>query len=162
MLRLEPLRDDHAAAVLAFERANREYFARTVPDRGDAYFADFASRHAALLAEQESGACAFHVIVERGVLLGRLNLLDLADGEAELGYRVSEAAAGRGVATRAVAAACGLAAESYGLRSLRALTTLDNPASMRVLERNGFRPAADTAVDGRPALRWHRALTPEG
>lgn len=161
MLRLERLRDDHAPALLAFERENREFFARTVPDRGDAYFTDFASRHAALLAEQEAGACAFHLIVEQGVLLGRLNLLDLADGEAELGYRVAESAAGRGVATRAVTLAFGLAAESYGLRSLRALTTRDNPASIRVLERTGFRRVADTTIDGRPALRWHKALTAE-
>ncbi|GAA3041315.1 hypothetical protein GCM10020229_60600 [Kitasatospora albolonga] len=31
-----------------------------------------------------------------GAVLGRFNLVDVADGEAELGYRVAEGAAGRG------------------------------------------------------------------
>ncbi|OII63866.1 GNAT family N-acetyltransferase [Streptomyces sp. CC53] len=159
MLRLERLRAEHAPAVLAFEQENRAYFARSVPDRGDAYFAEFASRHRALLAEQEAGVCHFHLIVEAGVPLGRLNLVDVADSTAELGYRVGERGAGRGVATAAVREACGLASAAYGLSSLRALTTRDNAASMRVLERNAFTPVAETWIDDRPALRWHRDLT---
>lgn len=94
---LEPLRADHADALLAFERENRAYFARTVPDRGDAYFTPegFAARHRALLAEQHAGVCRFHVVLaERGDVVGRVNLVDLADGGAELGYRVGERAAG--------------------------------------------------------------------
>ncbi|MET9759752.1 GNAT family N-acetyltransferase [Streptomyces sp. NPDC006372] len=161
MLTLEPLRADHADAVLAFERENRAYFARTVPDRGDAYFtpAGFAARHRALLAEQDAGVCRFHVVLgEEGELIGRVNLMDLVDGSAELGYRVGERAAGRGVATAAVAQACRLAAADYGLDSLTAVTTLDNLASMAVLARNGFTRAGDTTVGGRPGVRHVRQL----
>ncbi|HEX5569039.1 MAG TPA: GNAT family N-acetyltransferase, partial [Streptomyces sp.] len=111
MVRLERLRAGHAPALLAFERENREYFARSVPDRGDAYFTEFDARHAALLAEQGTGLCHFHVVIdERGNLVGRVNLVDVAEGGAELGYRIAERAAGRGVATAAVRAVCGLAA----------------------------------------------------
>ncbi|MFJ7906364.1 GNAT family N-acetyltransferase [Kitasatospora sp. NPDC096204] len=159
MLTLELLRPDHADAVLAFERANRAYFARTVPDRGDAYFARFADRHAALLAEQAEGVCRFHVVRDAaGDLVGRVNLLDLVDGSAELGYRVAESAAGRGIATAAVAEACRLAATAYGLRSLTAVTTLDNPASQAVLAHNGFMPRYEFLLDGRPALAYRRSL----
>ena len=49
------LRPEHAQAVLAFELANREFFARTITDRGDAYFEDFTERHNALVAENEVG-----------------------------------------------------------------------------------------------------------
>ncbi|MGO4759286.1 GNAT family N-acetyltransferase, partial [Streptomyces sp. 2MCAF27] len=42
-VRLERLRADHAPALLAFERENRAYFARSIPDRGDSYFTEFAS-----------------------------------------------------------------------------------------------------------------------
>ncbi|MFJ4281741.1 GNAT family N-acetyltransferase [Streptomyces massasporeus] len=159
MVTLEPLRSDHADALLAFERDNRAYFARTVPDRGDAFFtpAGFATRLQALLEEQLARVCRFHVVLgEDGELIGRVNLIDLADGSAELGYRVGEQAAGRGVATAAVAQVCRLAATDYGLTSLTARTTLDNPASMRVLARNGFTWVENTTVGGRAGVSYVR------
>lgn len=158
----ERLRTDHADALFAFERANRAYFARTVPDRGDAYFAGFADRHRALLAEQEAGVCHFHLVFDtEGESVGRINLVDVLDGSAELGYRIGERAAGRGLATAAVGEIRRLAAGPYGLRELTALTTLDNPASTTVLTRNGFTATGDTRVDGRPATRYaHRLPRP--
>ncbi|MGN9756684.1 GNAT family N-acetyltransferase [Streptomyces sp. SD31] len=160
MLTLERLRADHADALLAFERENREYFARSIPDRGDAYFdpAGFAARHEALLAEQDAGICHFHVVLDAdGHLVGRVNLIDVEDGSAELGYRVGEFAAGKGVATSAVAQVCRVAGTAYGLTSLVAVTHLDNLASRTVLERNSFTVVEDVTVDGRPAVRYRRS-----
>lgn len=156
MVTLERLRADHAPALRAFEWENREWFARSVPDRGEAYFAQFASRHAALPAEQDAGVCHFHVVLdEHGETVGRANLVDVADGAAELGYRVAERAAGRGVATAAVRAVCRLAAGPYRLTELTAVTALDNPASRAVPARTGFTVVGEAAPDGRPGLR-HR------
>ncbi|AIR98823.1 GNAT family N-acetyltransferase [Streptomyces glaucescens] len=161
MVTLERLRAGHAEALLSFERENREYFARTVPDRGDAYFTGFTDRHRALLAEQAAGTCHFHVVLDAdGHLVGRVNLVDVVDGTAELGYRVGERAAGRGVATAAVGLVCEAAATAYGLRALTAVTTLDNTASRAVLRRCGFTEADPLTVDGRPALLHRRALLP--
>ncbi|MFE5542036.1 GNAT family N-acetyltransferase [Streptomyces sp. NPDC056492] len=158
---LQTLRADHAPALLDFERRNRAYFARTVPDRGDAYFTQFADRHRALLAEQETGLCRFHVLITReGDLVGRVNLLDIEDGSAELGYRIGENAAGRGLATAAVAEICRVAQTAYGLTRLTAVTTLDNPGSLTVLRRGGFTQVEAMTVDGRPGIRHERPLTP--
>ncbi|ADD42879.1 GNAT family N-acetyltransferase [Stackebrandtia nassauensis] len=160
MPELELLRADHAEALLDFEVTNRAYFAASIPDRGDDYFANFATRHAALLTEQATGECFFHVLVDAGGdITGRVNLVDVADGEAELGYRIGASAAGRGLATAAVTQVCALAAESYGLKRLRAQTTLDNIASHKVLTRTGFEPAGDTVLSGRPGRRYLRDLT---
>lgn len=161
-LRLERLRADHAAALLAFERENREYFTRTISDRGDAYFADFTEVHRARLAEQDAGICHFHLVLDAsGEILGRVNLIDVEDGCAELGYRVGERAAGRGVATEAVAQVCRTAGTAYGLTSLIARTTLDNLASRAVLARNAFTPVGECVIGARPAVRYRRArLTP--
>ncbi|GGY23096.1 GNAT family N-acetyltransferase [Streptomyces djakartensis] len=159
MVTLERLRADHAQALLAFEWENRAYFARSIPDRGDEYFTGpgFAERHQALLAEQQAGVCHFHLVLdEEGGIVGRVNLVDVADGCAEVGYRVGEQAAGRGVATAAVAQVCRLAAGDYGLTALTAVTTADNRASMTVLGRNGFTCVGDTTVAGRPGLRFVR------
>ncbi|TDB81543.1 MULTISPECIES: GNAT family N-acetyltransferase [unclassified Micromonospora] len=156
---LERLADRHAAALLRFERDNRAWFARTIPDRGDGYFAGFDARHAALLAEQATGGCHFHVMVDDdGAVLGRFNLVDVVDGGAELGYRVAERAAGRGLATAGVRQVCDLARDEYGLTRLTAVTTLDNPGSLAVLRRTGFTPVGELLLDGRPGLRHVREL----
>ncbi|WP_455356094.1 GNAT family N-acetyltransferase [Streptomyces sp. SYSU K217416] len=159
MPELQRLRPDHAPALLAFERENRAYFAASVPDRGDDYFARFDARHSALLAEQAAGVCFFHVLVDSGgEVLGRVNLIDVTDGSAELGYRIAERAAGQGLATAAVRRICVLAAAEYGLTALRAVTTLDNAGSQAVLVRTGFVPTGETLLDGRPGLRYTRSL----
>jgi [ribosomal protein S5]-alanine N-acetyltransferase len=152
---LQRLRADHASAVLAFELENRAYFAASVSDRGDEFFDQFTERHNELLAEQEAGTAVFHVLVgEDGTVLGRFNLYDLKDGTAELGYRVAERVAGRGVATATVRELCGLVATRYGLRKLRAATTRDNVASQRVLIKAGFVQAGPAYINGQPGT-WH-------
>ncbi len=64
MPELQRLDAGHAPAVLAFELANRAYFAASISDRGDDFFAEFSDRYDALLAEQEDGGCAFYVLVD--------------------------------------------------------------------------------------------------
>jgi [ribosomal protein S5]-alanine N-acetyltransferase len=44
---LQRLHAGHAPAVLAFELANRAYFAASISDRGDEFFDQFTNRHAA-------------------------------------------------------------------------------------------------------------------
>ena len=159
MPELQRLRADHAPAVLAFELANRVYFATSISDRGDEFYDRFTERHSALLAEQEAGICAFYVLVaEDGSVLGRFNLYDLEDGTAKLGYRVAQHVAGRGVATATVRELCGLAAAQYGLRTLKAATSRENAASQKVLARAGFIPVgpADPADLGGKQGTWYQ------
>ena len=162
MAELELLRADHAAAVLAFERANRAYFAAFISDRGDEFFARFAEGYDALLAEQKAGTGAYHVLVaDDGAVLGRFNLNFADDGTAVLGYRVAQHIAGRGVATANVKELCRLAATRYRLRMLRAATTHENVASQKVLTRSGFVPVgpADPAeIGGKPGTWYQRDL----
>ena len=161
---LQRLRAGHAPAVLAFERANRAYFAAFISDRGDEFYDQFTEQHNAMLAEQEAGTGAFYVLVaEDGSVLGRFNLYRLQDGTAELGYRVAERVAGRGVATAAVRELCRLAVSRHGLRELRAATSNANVASQKVLTKAGFVPAgpADPADLGGKAGTWYqRNLAP--
>lgn len=159
MPELQRLNADHAAAVLAFELANRAYFAASISDRGDDYFDQFCDRYNALLAEQEAGVCAFYVLVaEDGSVLGRFNLVDIDDHAAELGYRVAQHVAGRGVATATVRDLCRLAPARHGLRTLRAATAHQNVASQKVLTKAGFVPAgpADPAHLGRKPGTWYQ------
>ena len=163
MPELKRLHAGHAPAVLAFELANRAYFAASISDRGDEFFDQFTDRYSALLAEQEAGICAFYVLVaEDGSVLGRFNLYDFEDGTAELGYRVAQHVAGRGVATATVRELCRLAAARHGLRTLRAATSHDNAASQKVLTKAGFVPVgpADPADLGGKSGTWYQRDLP--
>jgi ribosomal-protein-alanine N-acetyltransferase len=160
---LQQLRADHGPAVLAFELANRAYFVGFISDRGDEFYAHFTDRHRALLAEQGAGFGAFYVLVaEDGSVLGRFNLYYLKDGIAELGYRVAQHVAGRGVATAAVRELCTLAAARHGLHTLRAATSHANVASQKVLAKAGFVPvcpADPAALGGKPGTWYQLDLT---
>jgi ribosomal-protein-alanine N-acetyltransferase len=159
---LQRLRADHAQAVLAFELANRAYFAGFINDRGDEFFDQFTDRHNAMLAEQEAGACAFYLLVtEDGSVLGRFNLFRIENGTAELGYRVAQDVAGRGVATATVRELCQLAADRHGLHTLRAATSHDNVASQQVLAKAGFvpvGPAGPADLGGKQGTWYQRDL----
>jgi [ribosomal protein S5]-alanine N-acetyltransferase len=159
---LQRLRADHAQAVLAFELANRAYFAGFINDRGDEFFDQFTDRHNAMLAEQEAGACAFYLLVaEDGSVLGRFNLFRIENGTAELGYRVAQDVAGRGVATATVRELCQLAAARHGLHTLRAATSHDNAASQQVLIKAGFvpvGPAGPADLGGKQGTWYQRDL----
>jgi ribosomal-protein-alanine N-acetyltransferase len=159
---LQRLRADHAPAVLAFELANRAYFAASISDRGDQFFERFTERHSALLAEQEAGIGAFYVLVaEDGSVLGRFNLVFAGDGTAELGYRVAQHVAGRGVATATVQDLCQVAAARHGLRTLRAATSRENTASQKVLAKAGFvpvGPAGPADLGGKSGTWYQRSL----
>ncbi|WP_323184973.1 GNAT family N-acetyltransferase [Kitasatospora purpeofusca] len=159
---LERLAAEHAGGVLAFERENRYFFAASAPDRGDEYFTPdgFAERHRALLAEQADGHCHFHVVLNSyGRIIGRVNLVDVADGSAELGYRVAEADAGQGVGRAAVEQVLRLAAGAYGLSSLTAACSPENEASRALLARTGFTGTGRRRMDdGGTVMTYRRAL----
>jgi [ribosomal protein S5]-alanine N-acetyltransferase len=159
---LQQLQAGHAAAVLAFEMANRSYFAAFISDRGDDFFAQFSDRYNALLAEQEAGICACYVLVaDDSSVLGRFNLIDIEDHTAKLGYRVAEHVAGHGVATVTVRELCRLAAARHGLRTLKAAAADENVVSQRVLTKAGFvpvGPAGPADLGGQQGTWYQRDL----
>jgi ribosomal-protein-alanine N-acetyltransferase len=139
MFVLERLRSDHEAAVLTFERENRAFFAQSISDRGDQFFARFAEEHQELMAVQESGMGAFYLLVdERDAVVGRFNLHEVHDRTARVGYRVAERVSGRGVATSGLWELCRVARDEIGLRTLTAAVGSQNVASRRVLAKVGF------------------------
>jgi RimJ/RimL family protein N-acetyltransferase len=113
-----------------------------------------ARLHAAGLPASWLVADAFEVV-------GMCSFKDPPDGEGsvEIGYSVAPARRGRGYATAAVALVCVEALRLGRLRALRAETSVFNPASHRVLERNGFERvgAREDAEEG-PLLLWRKGL----
>jgi [ribosomal protein S5]-alanine N-acetyltransferase len=152
---LQRLRPDHETAVLEFEQANRAYFTQSISDRGDDFFAGFAELYRALLAEQEAGVGMYHVLVDGdATVVGRFNLYRVADGTAEVGFRVAQQVAGRGVATAALRDLCRIAGVEYELRTLRAAVSHENVASQRVLAKAGFVASGPAEFQGRHSM-WY-------
>ncbi len=135
---------DDARPLAELLRANRAFLAPWEPLRSEEYFSEDGQRAviAAVLAEHELGRCLPYVITEDGSApLGRITLNGIVRGaflSCSVGYWVSQAAGGRGIATAALAQLKHVAFGELGLHRIQAETLLDNLASQRVLEHNGF------------------------
>ncbi|QEL55984.1 GNAT family N-acetyltransferase [Chromobacterium paludis] len=140
---LHPPRAADAAALLDFELANRAYFERWINARPDGYYQLDAVREAIDAAGREAVADQGYqyLIWHEGRIAGRINLHGVERRyfhKAELGYRVGEADAGQGIASRALAALRDKAFGELKLARLEAAVRAANAGSLKVLERNGF------------------------
>lgn len=83
----------------------------------------------------------FNAICYEGNVVGSITL-ELGKGDAlnkaELGYVLSRKYWGKGIATQAVRLAVEIGFQELGLTKIEALVDPENPASRRVLEKNGF------------------------
>ncbi|MEV8238830.1 GNAT family protein [Microbacterium testaceum] len=91
-----------------------------------------------------------------GTVIGDLVIfhLDLRAGSAEIGWVVSPAASGRGLATAAVRALIDTAFSVYGLRRLVARIDADNARSLALAERVGMRREAHLVENEWFKGRW--------
>ncbi|WBO63762.1 MULTISPECIES: GNAT family N-acetyltransferase [Streptomyces] len=145
VLRLVTL--DDAEALHAAYVANREYLAPWEPIRPDNFFTveGQAERIAGLLREFAERRVVPWVFESEsdGSVIGMITLTGLVYGafrSAYLGYWVAADRQNRGLAGAAVASVCRAARDIVGLHRIEATTLLDNTASQRVLEKNGFEP----------------------
>lgn len=82
------------------------------------------------------------------------------NGEVEIGYGIAPGRRRRGHATRAVGLLVRIAREDPAVRVVLADTAVDNLASQRALEKNGFERVATHTdpVDGEALIRWSIAV----
>jgi [ribosomal protein S5]-alanine N-acetyltransferase len=138
------IRPDDAPVLAELVRVNRDFLAPWEPARGAAHFTEAGQRIAiqAALAEHAHGRSLPGAIVdEAGQVVGRVNLNNIVRGasqSASLGYWLSEASGGQGLATAAVREITRLAFAELGLHRIQADTLVDNVRSQRVLARAGF------------------------
>jgi ribosomal-protein-alanine N-acetyltransferase len=142
---VEKLGEEDAELLFQFEKNNRLFFEKMVPGRGEDYysFKVFQEKHQGLLQEQSQGQSYFYLMKNpAGEIMGRINLSDVENTSkgksAHIGYRVGEAFIGKGVANKAVAFIL-KEAITHQITTIHAKTTTNNPASQKVLKRNGFK-----------------------
>ena len=141
---LRPAGVSDAAALLAFEQANRQHFERWVQPRGDDFYQlPRVQQHLQQLHGEWQQQRGFHYLAWLdGNLVGRFNLRNVSRpyfNKATLGYRLAASVQGRGLATAAAVQLRRLAFEQHRLSRLEATVRPDNIASRRVLEKSGFR-----------------------
>jgi ribosomal-protein-alanine N-acetyltransferase len=142
---IRPLEPADAEVLTEVLRANREFLAPFVPTRGDAFFTVAAQqrRIADMLERRTADRGYAFAVLAGGRLAGTLELSNVSRGpfeSATLGYWVAREFNGRGLATAAVGAVVTEAFGPLGLHRVEAGTLVDNRASQRVLEKNGFTP----------------------
>jgi ribosomal-protein-alanine N-acetyltransferase len=139
---------DDAEELASVLRANREFLAPWDPHHDDSYFTAAGQRAAldrALEAHARGAMMPLAIIEGDGRLAGRVTINTIVRGafqSADIGYWLSQASNGRGLATAAVADAVAIAFGQLSLHRLQAATLLHNARSQSVLRRNGFRPFA--------------------
>lgn len=151
MLYLGLLKESDSKDLLQFELENRRYFATSVSDRGDDYFYNFQIILAECIEEQKRGQCRYYLARNSsGDIVGRVNLVDIEMRAnlrtASLGYRIGERFCGKGYATLAVSLVCEKAKYELNIHQLKAMVSVQNVGSQRVLEKSGF-----AVIDGTPA-----------
>ena len=134
-MNLRPAGVADAEAFAALYSANRDFLAPFDPIRPDDFYTAEGQR--ARLAR----SIGTYAILDADEVAGTLGISNVVLGafcSANLGYWVDGTRNGRGLATRAVAAALEIAFGELGLHRLEAATLVENVGSQRVLEKNGF------------------------
>jgi [ribosomal protein S5]-alanine N-acetyltransferase len=155
---------DDASALAELQRGNRAYLAPFEPVRADGYFTEAGQRSAIeqALAEYRQGRNLPCVITDDGAgVVGRITLNGIVRGpflSCSVGYWVSQSATGRGVASAALREIIKVAFGDLGLHRIQGETLLDNFASQRVLERNGFARIGMAPAYLKIAGRWQDML----
>jgi ribosomal-protein-alanine N-acetyltransferase len=132
---LEPADAEELAALY---RANRTFLAPFEPDRADEFY---TAAHQRRRIERIGRDLWRWAILDSDEMVGMIALVDVVREEVQLGnvgYFVAQEHNGRGHATSAVADVVAFAFDEAGLHRLEAGTLVDNFASQRVLEKNGF------------------------
>lgn len=138
-MKFEPLTTEHVAALLDFELTNKAWFESVIAPRNDDFYSlQGVNKHIAETLEQVSKNTFFSgVMTDNGVIIARANLKDISTDLAYVGYRVGKDALSKGIATKCLVELINKA-KKMGVRTLKAQVLTNNPASARVLEKQGF------------------------
>ncbi|MBF6632324.1 MAG: GNAT family N-acetyltransferase [Comamonas sp.] len=142
-MELRLLRASDAQQLWAFENAHRQYFETWINARPSTFYTPegFGQTLQAALLEQAADKAFHYLIWEEKKLVGRINLTQVRRAHfqsASLGYRIAPGYSGQGLASDAVAAVMQKAFQEHHLQRLEATARPENPASIRVLLKNGF------------------------
>ena len=141
-MRFELLSRQHLSQLIAFEYQNRKWFETYIESRGEGFYThDSIQAHLLeFIDAYKSGNLLPAVITMEQRIVGRANLKDICvkSKTAEVGYRVAKSEIGSGVASFGLKELIKISKQKLGLVLLKAVVMENNPASAKVLEKQGF------------------------
>ena len=135
---LRPITAEEVSAVLLGRR--RSDWAADFPTEGDQVIARLLAR-TGLPTDEEAFRFGHRLVLERdtGTVVGGIGFFGPPqDGEVEIGYGIVPSRQRRGYATEAVQAMVADILQLDAVQAVIANVDLDNPASIRVLEKSGM------------------------
>ncbi len=144
---IRPLQLGDAEAVQRYASDKRVARTTTIPEP---YPPDGGETFVKKAVEEHANGEAFHFgILSDGELIGAIDLrsIDRENRSLEFGYAIAASHWGKGVTSRALALALRYAFCELGMELVRASCLRRNPASARVLEKNGFRESGEYISD---------------
>ena len=140
---IRPVQIEDAEELAELYRINQEHLVPFIEIRDESFFTPEGQR--SRIARAIDAAAANEswrfAIIDDGQLAGTIGVTNVIRGPmqgAKVGYWVAHGRDGKGLATGAVGEVVTFAFEQAGLHRLEAWTLVDNHASRRVLEKNGF------------------------
>lgn len=154
-LTLERLTELDAPSLFVFEKKNKTWFESHVGPRPDSYLT--LDGLSAVVMEQVAAGELMYLLKLGGRIIGRVNLTGIDARVAQLGYRLGKDHCGKGLATQAVGMVLE-AARAQGLWAIEARVLAGNPASRRVLEKNGFLHTGSARIGDKACDTFRRDL----
>jgi ribosomal-protein-alanine N-acetyltransferase len=136
---IRPVRAEDAAELAALYAANRDFLAPFEPIRPPEFFTPEGQRER--LERQLADGTHPFAILDGEEIAGTINVFHIVHESLQsctIGYWVDVRRNGRGLATGAVGEVVSYAFGELDLHRVEAATLVDNIASQRVLEKNGF------------------------
>ena len=156
-MQLQLLTESDAATLWAFETQHRNYFESWINARSGSFYTPegFAQALQTALLQQAAHQAYHYLIWQDTQLVGRINLTQVRQQNyhsASLGYRIAPTHSGQGLASQALQQVMQKAFQVHQLKRLEATARPENPASIRVLLKNGFQQFGHS----RCSLQLHR------
>lgn len=89
--------------------------------------------------ENGDGPLVYPVLLLDGTNVGYVQAVPLDDGKWEIGYHIGKAYTGKGYATEAVKAFLPVIMQRLGITEMLGICVAENVASIKVLEKSGFK-----------------------
>lgn len=142
-MKFEALSNQHIEPLFQFELENRSWFESLITSRGDNFYTlDGVKKHIfSCTANAKLGIGYSGVLIENEVIIARANLknIDSENSCCSVGYRVAKNSVGKGYASYCLAELIKVASNNYSLCNLEAQVLDNNPASVAVLTKLGFK-----------------------
>lgn len=138
-MKFESLSINHLRPLLEFEVDNRVWFESMIAPRPSSFYcvSGVVQHIEDMLLGMSSNTLFSGVLMDGRRVVARGNLKDISEQVAYVGYRVAQDFLSQGLASRCLTELT-IKAKQLGIHTLKAQVLANNPASARVLMKQGF------------------------